>query len=393
MPLTPDTTTSLLERGFTRRHLGRISRVMAAGAAGLPLFSEFAQAQQAENRMNRQAGGTRNMMDPDAVRITSNENPLGPCKEGLEALYKVAPMGGRYSPTGENADFVKMIAELADLKQEYVSAYPGSSIPLFNSACAFTSPTRSWTMGNPGYSSGAPKWIGSKTVQVPLRPDMTHDVEAMIKADPNAGAYYVCNPNNPTGTVTPRKDIEYLLEHKPKDAVVVVDEAYIHFTDTAQMCTDLVGKDKDVVVLRTFSKAYGMAGLRAGAAIGRPDLLAKIRAYGGGGFMPITATACAAASMRVKGLMKERHDINKAARDMVFANLDKKGVSFIPSETNFFMMTVKGMTGMQVNEAMAKYKVYIGRTWPVWPDKVRVTVGTMEEMQKFNAALDKVLNS
>jgi len=248
-------------------------------------------------------------------------------------------------------------------------------------------------MGNPGYSSGAPKWLGSKTVQVPLRPDMSHDVEAMIKADPNAGAYYVCNPNNPTGTVNPRKDIEYLLEHKAKDAVVVVDEAYIHFTDTAQMCTDLVAKDKDIVVLRTFSKAYGMAGLRAGAAIGRPDLLAKIRAYGGGGFMPITATACAAASMRVKGLMKERHDINKAARDMVFANLDKKGINFIPSETNFFMMTVKGMSGQQVNEAMAKYKVYIGRTWPVWPERVRVTVGTMAEMEKFNAALDKVLNS
>jgi histidinol-phosphate/aromatic aminotransferase/cobyric acid decarboxylase-like protein len=393
MPLTRETTTSLLERGFTRRHLGRISRVMAAGAAGLPLFSEFAQAQQAENRMSRRAGGMRDMNDPDAVRITSNENPLGPCKEGLEALYKVAPLGGRYSPTGENADFVRMIAELAELKTEYVAAYPGSSIPLFNSACAFTSPTRSWTMGNPGYSSGAPKWIGSKTVQVALRPDMSHDVEAMIKADPNAGAYYVCNPNNPTGTVTARKDIEYLLANKAKDAVVVVDEAYIHFTDTAQMCTDLVAKDKDIVVLRTFSKAYGMAGLRAGAAIGRPDLLAKIRAYGGGGFMPITATACAAASMRVKGLMKERHDINKGVRDMVFANLDKKGVSFIPSETNFFMMQVKGVTGQQVNEAMAKYKVYIGRTWPVWPDKVRVTVGTMEEMAKFNAALDKVLNS
>ena len=136
-----------------------------------------------------------------------------------------------------------------------------------------------------------------------------------------------------------------------------------------------------------------MAGLRAGAAIGRPDLLAKIRAYGGGGFMPITATACAAASMRVKGLMKERHDINKAARDMVFGNLDKKGINFIPSETNFFMMTVKGMPGQQVNEAMAKYKVYIGRTWPVWPERVRVTVGTMAEMEKFNAALDKVLNS
>jgi histidinol-phosphate aminotransferase len=384
---------SLLDRGFTRRNLGRIASVLAASTAGPLMFSEFAQAQQSEDRMNRRAGGARDQMDPDAVRITSNENPLGPCKEGLEALYKVAPGGGRYSPTGENADFVRMVAQTEGVKEEYVAAFPGSSIPLFNSTCAFTSPTRSWTMANPGYSGGAPAWIGSKLVKVPLRADYSHDVEAMIKADPNAGAYYVCNPNNPTGTTTSMKDIKYLLDHKQKDAVVVIDEAYIHFSDTGEMAArELVAGDKDVVVLRTFSKAYGMAGLRAGAAIGRPDLIAKVKSYGGGGnFMPITATACAAASMRVKGLMAERKAINKAVREDTFAYLHKKGVDFIPSETNFFMMTVKGMTGQQVNEAVAKSKVYIGRTWPVWPERVRVTVGTMEEMARFKMAMDKVL--
>jgi len=156
----------------------------------------------------------------------------------------VAPLGGRYSPTGENNDFVEMIAQTENVKVSYVTAYPGSSTPLSNSSCAFTSPTRSWTMANPGYGGGAPAFIGSKVVRVPLRPDMSHDVEAMVKADPNAGVYYVCNPNNPTGTVTSRKDIEYLLANKQKDAVVVVDEAYVHFSDTAQMCTDLVAQDK-----------------------------------------------------------------------------------------------------------------------------------------------------
>jgi histidinol-phosphate aminotransferase len=206
MSLSREQSSSLLDRGFSRRQLGRITSMLSAGAA-LPFFSEFSMAQEAENRANRRAGGMRRPMDPDAVRITSNENPLGPCKEGLEALYKVAPLGGRYSPTGENQDFVDMLAQTEGLKTNYVAAYPGSSIPLANSACAFTSPTRSWTMGNPGYSGGAPAFIGSKVVRVALRPDMSHDVEAMIKADPNAGAYYVCNPNNPTGTVTPRKDI------------------------------------------------------------------------------------------------------------------------------------------------------------------------------------------
>ena len=195
----------------------------------------------------------------------------------------------------------------------------------------------------------------------------------MIKGDPNAGAYHVCNPNNPTGTVTARKDIEYLLANKPKDAVVVVDEAYIHFSDSAKTCTDLVAQDKDVVVLRTFSKAYGVAGIRAGCAIARPDLLAKLRGFGSNGMLPITGMACGAASLRVPGLVAERRAIK--------------------SETNFFMMTVKGMTGQQVNEAIGKHKVHLGRTWPIWPERVRVSVGTMEEMNKFKVAFEKVLSA
>jgi histidinol-phosphate/aromatic aminotransferase/cobyric acid decarboxylase-like protein len=145
-------------------------------------------------------------------------------------------------------------------------------------------------------------------------------------------------------------------------------------------------------VLRTFSKIYGMAGLRAGAAYGRPDLLAKLREYGGTGMLPVTATACAAASMKVgPSLMKERLEINKKNRELAFNFLQKNNVRYIPSGTNFFMMEVKGMTGQQVNQAMAAKKVQIGRTWPVWPEMVRVTVGTYEEMGKFNAALGQVM--
>ena len=381
---------SLLQRGFTRRHLGRISSLLMAGAA-LPFYNEYTMAQDAETQANRRAGGMRRPMDPDAVVITSNENPMGPCKEGLEAIYKVAPLGWRYSPTGEAADLTELIAQTEGVKRDYVAVYAGSSMPLHASSCAYTSPTRSWTMADPGYGGGAPAYIGSKVVRVPLRKDMSHDVEAMIKADPNAGAYYVCNPNNPTGTVTSRKDIEYLLANKQKDAVVVVDEAYIHFSDNARVCTDLVAADKDIVVLRTFSKIYGMAGLRAGAAIARPDLLAKLRPYGSNGMLPITGMACAAASLRVKNLVPERRAINTRVRQDVFEFLEKNRIAYVPSETNFFMMTVKGMTGQEVNQAMAKHKVFIGRTWPVWPERVRVTVGTMEEMAKFKIALAKVL--
>jgi len=244
-------------------------------------------------------------------------------------------------------------------------------------------------MAEPGYGGGAPEFIGSKVTRVPLRADFSHDVEAMVKADPNAGVYYVCNPNNPSGTVTPRKDIEYLLANKKKDAVVVIDEAYIHFSDTAKPSSDLVAGDKDVVVLRTFSKDYGMAGIRAGFAMARPDLLAKMRPFGAG-MLPITGLACATASMKVKTLVAERSGINKRIREDTFEFLHKKGVHYIPSETNFFMMEV-GRPGAEFAKAMADNKVFIGRVWQAWPTKVRVTVGTQDEMNKFKAAYTKIV--
>jgi histidinol-phosphate aminotransferase len=249
-------------------------------------------------------------------------------------------------------------------------------------------------MGNPGYGSGAGRFIGAKTIQVPLRKDYSHDVEAMIKADPNAGAYYICNPNNPTGTLTPRKDLEYILANKKKDAILVIDEAYVHFSGRDNMSTDLVKADKDVVVLRTFSKIYGMAGLRAGAAYGRPDLLAQLGKIGRGGNLSVATMACAAASLKVAGpLMTERVAINKKNRDQAFEYLEKSGVSYIPSVSNFFMMSVKGMTAQQVYTAMESKKVLLGGAgrWPEWPNHIRVTVGTFEEMSKFNTALGQVL--
>jgi histidinol-phosphate aminotransferase len=385
MTLTNATIDSLGQRGFTRRQIGRMASFLAAGAA-MPFYNEYAMAQDAEQRMR---GGMRPNYGPDVVRISSNENPQGPCKEGLEALIKVAPMGWRYSPHNEVGDLTNAIAECMGVKPEYVMPTAGSSDPLHRSSCAFTSPTRSWVMANPGYGGGAPAFIGSKVVRVPLRDDYSHDVEAMIKADPDAGAYYVCNPNNPTGTLTPRKDIEYLLENKKRDAVVIVDEAYIHFSHDAVSSADLVAADKDVVVLRTFSKIYGMAGLRAGFAIGRPDLLAKMRPFASSGFLPITGTVCATASLRVKNLVAERRAEAKQVRENTFEFLEKKGISFIPSQTNFFMMEVK-RPGQEFAKAMANEKVIIGRIWPVWPTKVRVTVGTQEEMNKFSAAVSKI---
>jgi histidinol-phosphate aminotransferase len=381
---------SFLQRGFTRRQLGRIATVLTAGAS-LPFYNEFAMAQDDEQRVAR-AIGIHPGSDPALVRLNSNENPLGPCQEGLEALINVAPHGGRYQPFGETDAFVGAVADAECVRPEYIAPFAGSSDPLRRVACAFTSPGRSYCMASPGYGGGAPEFIGSKLTRVPLRPDYSHDVEAMIRTDPDAGVYYICNPNNPTGTLTPRKDIDYLLANKKKDAVVVVDEAYIHFSETAPSSTDLVAADKDVIVLRTFSKLYGMAGLRAGFALARPDLLAKLRPYGAGP-LPVTGLACATASLRAAGtVVPERRAINKRIRENTFSYLEKRNIRYIRTEASFFMMDVN-RPGADFAKAMARHKVMIGRVWPVWPTKVRVSVGTQAEMDRFMAACDKVYSA
>jgi histidinol-phosphate/aromatic aminotransferase/cobyric acid decarboxylase-like protein len=248
--------------------------------------------------------------------------------------------------------------------------------------------------GDPGYEAGerAAKFIGAKTVNVPLRKGACdHDVKAMLAAAPNAGLYYICNPNNPTGTLTSKADIDWLVANKPAGSIVMVDEAYIHISKSAVPATDLVAKDQDVVVLRTFSKLYGMAGLRAGAAIARPDLLEKIRPYSAGA-MPITGMVGATASLKSKNLVAERRKIMAEIREDTFSFLTAKNVDFIPSESNCFMINVN-RPGKEFYQAMAAQKVFIGRNWPVWPNHVRVSIGSKEEMAKFKEAFAKVYNT
>ncbi|MDZ4798643.1 MAG: pyridoxal phosphate-dependent aminotransferase [Bryobacteraceae bacterium] len=371
-----------IQRGYSRRSFGRISTMLGAGAAALPFFSESAMAQLS----------MIGPMPPDAVKINANENPLGPCPAALEAMYSVLRQGGRYLYE-ETFNFQKTLAEVEGVKPTYVRPYPGSSDPLHRAVLAFTSPDKPFVMGDPGYEAGerAARFVGSEVIRVPLKKDVSHDVKAMAAASPNAGLIYICNPNNPTGTITSRADIEWLCANKPKGAILLIDEAYIHLSKNAVPCSDMAGADKDVLILRTFSKLYGMAGLRAGAAIARPDLLEKISSYGAGA-LPVTGMIGADASLKVKTLVAERRKIIADVREDVFAFMSKNNFSFVPSESNKFMADVK-RPGGEVVTAMAAEKVFIGRVWPAWPTHVRVSIGTKEEMAKFKLAFRKVMNA
>jgi histidinol-phosphate aminotransferase len=368
----------LLTRGFSRRSFGKFASLLAAGAA-LPFYNEPALAQLSNV----------GPIPSDAVKINANENPLGPCSEAADAIHSIVQKGGRYLYE-DTSTFVEVISSQEGLKSTYVLPFAGSSDPLHRTVLAFTSPTKSFVAGDPGYEAGfrAADFVGAKTIKIPLTSTYAHDVRAMAAADPNAGVFYVCNPNNPTGTLTSRADVEWLLANKPKGSIVLLDEAYMHFSDS-QPASDLVAADKDLIILRTFSKLYGMAGLRAGAAFGRPDLLAKIQGYSAGA-LPITAMVGATASLQVKSLIAERKKNMRAIREDVFAFLSKNNISFVPSDSNCFMLDTKRPAGTYV-KAMQAEKVYVGRVWPAWPTYSRITVGTSEEMAKFKVATLKVL--
>jgi histidinol-phosphate/aromatic aminotransferase/cobyric acid decarboxylase-like protein len=367
-----------LRRGFTRRNLGRIAAMITAGAS-LPFYNEPALAQL-----------SRVEAPPDAVLINANENPLGPCKEAREAVARMIPFGGRYRYS-EGDRVQQLLSEQEGVKNSYVRVFAGSSGPLHQAVLAFTSPGNPFVTGDPGYEAGerAARSIGADVVRVPLMPNnhYAHDVKKMAAVE-NAGLIYICNPNNPTGTLTPKSDIEWLVANKPKGAVVMIDEAYTHISG-APFNSDLVAQDKDVVILRTFSKIYGMAGLRAGAAIARPDLLDKISKFSTT-MMPITGMAAASASLESKTVVPERRKLIGDVRDDTLAFLAKHNFSFVPSVSNCFMVDCK-RDPRTVIDGMRKEKVFIGRVWPSWKTHVRVTVGTQEEMDKFKAAFLKVM--
>ena len=370
----------LLLRGFTRRGFLRLA-AMVAGASSMPFYNEPALAQ-----LSKVTDAPS-----DAVMINANENPLGPCPEAMEAVHNIVAKGGRYL-YGETDKLQAAMATQEDISPDSVRIFVGSSPALHQAVLAFTSPTRPFVIADPGYEAGerAANFIGTPVVKVPLTPTYAHDVKAMASASATAGLIYICNPNNPSGTLTPKSEIEWLVANKPAGSVVMIDEAYTHIAG-APFNSDLVAQGKDVVLLRTFSKIYGMAGLRAGAAIARPELLDKLGGWGAT-MMPITGMVAATASLQAKDLVPTRRKLIAQVRVDTFNFLERNNYKFVPSVSNCFMVDT-GRPGSNAVLAMRKEKVYVGRVWPVWPEYVRVTVGTADEMKKFQIAFSKVMSA
>jgi len=320
---------------------------------------------------------------------------------GAKAAADVIAQCNRYSPNDERGRLIKAISAMEKIPEDHIVPWPGSNEALARSVVAFCSPTKGLVTADPTYETPgtAAKYIGAPIKAVPLTADYRHDVKAMLAANPKAGLYYVCSPNNPTGTLTPMADIEWLVANKPAGAIVVVDEAYIHFTSgyPGNTATHLVAAGKDVLILRTFSKIFGMAGMRVGFAMGRPDLLVKLNMHDDGALntdLPIPSVACATASLTQTGLIADRRKQLAEVRGMTVDFLKKHNLRLIlPTETNMLMVDWKTKTAHEMQTAFRAQGVEISRTFPAWPTVSRITIGSKADMEGFFAALNKVVSA
>ena len=318
----------------------------------------------------------------DTVLLNYNESPYGPSRAAREAMQRGIATSGRY-PYKHMYALAGLFARQQGIAEEQVAVFAGSMAALRYAVLAFTSDTRGLVMATPSYEVPHQAAESNKAPvrEVNLNPDHAHDVPAMLAADPQAGMLYLCNPNNPTGTVTPLEAIRQALANKPKGSVLVVDEAYIDFADVPSVVS-WVKEHDDLLVLRTFSKIYGMAGARLGLAIGHPALLERLAVFGGDNVPAGPTLLAGLASLEDVKVLPHRKALNTQLRDETLKWLRGRGFTCTASQANCFMIDVK-QPAEQVVDTLAAQGVRVGRVWKDWPQWVRVTVGNKQEMARF----------
>lgn len=327
------------------------------------------------------------------VLLNFNECPYGPAPAAQVAARDIVAGSGRYlfGLAGELRD---LFAQQEGLGTAQVRLYPGSSEPLNRAAILWTSSSAGLVVADPTFEAlgDLAAARGATVAKIALRADGAHDVRAMAAAAAriNTGLLYLCNPNNPTGSITPAADIAWLLANKPAQTRVLVDEAYLQYSDQRSVIGQVMQRE-DLIVLRTFSKLYGMAGLRLGVAAAHPDRLRELASLGDNP-LPVTALAAGLASLREPTLVAQRKAENTRVRQATVDWLGARGFSCVPSEANCFVVDVK-RDGTAFIAAMAERGVVIGRSWPIWPRRVRVTVGTEAEMARFRDAFAAVVDA
>jgi len=329
-----------------------------------------------------------------AVKLASNENPLGPSPMAMEAARKALSESHRYPDGGTHA-IREMLSEKTGVAFDEIFVGLGSSeiIDLAARVCL-----RAGLQGITSFGSYAPFSVairasGAELVLVPQK-NYAFDLEAILRAvTPKTGVIYIANPNNPTGTAFGTAELESFIARVPEGVLVVLDEAYVHFAPSLdrRKSEEIYRRRKNVLILRTFSKVYGLAGLRIGFAFGRPELLAAMNKLRTPFNTSGVAQAAALAAMNDREHVARCIETNAVERKRLSEGLAKLGFQPVPSEANFVFIVVGPEAKTLCDDLLHMGVIVRPLGWMGFPEAMRISVGTAEENDKCLAAMAQVI--
>ncbi|RZK38079.1 MAG: histidinol-phosphate aminotransferase family protein [Hymenobacter sp.] len=390
-----------METRMNRRHWLKSGALLAGSAALLPTGLEALAAPGPAAALAPAVPAWLPLTEQEALlaaapalkaRLLANENPFGPSEKAKKAIANSVATCYQYPP--QSRELAQKIAEYEDLTPGHILLDAGSS-PLLLAAAMHYGQQGAIITGDPSYADLTRKAEKFKApiVAVPLTADYKLDLDAMErKVDARTGLVYICNPNNPTGTVLDAAKLKDFTARVSKKVPIFIDEAYIDYLPDPRAASlmSAVKQGQNVLVARTFSKLYGFAGLRVGYVVGQPDTIKLLSQYAVGP-MSISAPAVQAAlvSYQDQAYMQEALQKTVASRQFLYDTLKREGYEYIPSSANFVMFPLK-MDGPRFVEEMMKRGVgvrnwqFAGKQW------CRVSIGRMDEMQAFAAAFGQL---
>jgi histidinol-phosphate aminotransferase len=333
----------------------------------------------------------------EIVKLASNENPLGPSPKALEALQEALPKLALY-PDGGCHDLREAVSKKRDVPGDWLIFGNGSDEIIHLIGLSLLTHGDEVVIGDPTFVlyEAAATLNGAKAVPVPLtRPDFRHDVKRMAEAfTPKTRLVFIANPHNPTGSTIGKREVEYLLERLPSRAILVLDEAYgeyVYDDPEFPAAIDYIRQGASVIGLRTYSKMYGLAGLRVGYGVAQPEIIAVLNQARSPFNVNLAAQAAAVAATYDDTFVERGKQVNAEGLQQLISAFDRLGLTYIPSQANFIMVDTKRPC-REVFHALLRRAVIV-RTGDIFglPTMIRVTVGTREQNNKFITALETVL--
>ena len=367
----------------SRRDFSRIFAQSLAAAIAAPRLPSLSPLDATE----------RKPMPPGAIRLSFNENPYGPSPKARAALADCSSISNRY-PDEAYRQMMNALAQKYNLKPENIILGCGSTEILRAADDAFLNPTQNVVAAAPTFEAvlDYARVLHSNSVLIPLTADHRHDLPKMAAAcTSKTGVVYVCNPNNPTGTIITRDEMAAFLQAVPPTTLLLVDEAYYDFADDPRYSSavEFIPAHPNVIVARTFSKLYGMAGMRLGYAIGAREpiaLLAQQLLQDNGNAAVLQAALVSLADSDHAATCRAKLN---TTRQWLCAELTKDSRTFIPSQANFVMLDM-GRDVKPIIEQFRARKIFVGRQFPAMPNFLRVSIGTQPETEAFLAALREI---